>query len=115
MSLSLYTDVQVPAALTEALRKRSLDVQTSQEDGTRTWADEAILARAVELDRLLLTQDEDFLAIGAEWQRIGREFPGVFFARQGLPIGRLTRDLELYLSCCTAEELRNRVIHLPIQ
>ena len=99
MSLSLYMDVQVPGPLTEALRERSLDVLSSQEDGTRTLADEALLKRAVELGRLLLTQDEDFLVIGAAWQQTGREFPGVFFARQGLPIGRLTRDVELYLTC----------------
>jgi hypothetical protein len=115
MSLPLYMDVHVPAALTEALRERSLDVVTSQEDGTRTRDDESLLQRAAETGRLLLTQDEDFLAIAAKWQQTGRAFPGLFFARQGLPVGRLTKDLELYLSCCTADELRNRVIHLPIQ
>ena len=110
----LYMDVHVPAGVTNGLRARGINVLTSQTDGTREDDDEAILVRAVSLDRLFLTQDEDFLAIATEWQRAGRDFPGVFFARQGLDVGRLVLDLEIYLSCCTAEELRNRVVHLPI-
>jgi hypothetical protein len=34
MPLSLYMDVHVPAAITAGLRRRGVDVLTSQEDGT---------------------------------------------------------------------------------
>lgn len=115
MALAICMDVHVPQSLARALRERSIDVLTSQEDGTREADDESLLERAASLGRLLLTQDEDFLAIIPRWQQSGREFPGVFFARQGLPIGRLAGDLELCLTCCSAEELRRRVIHLPLR
>lgn len=114
MALAVYMDVHVPAAVTQGLRERSIDVRTSQDDGTRTEPDETLLLRTVELGRLLFTQDEDFLVIVREWQASGREFPGVFFARQGHPPGRLITDLELHLVCCTADELRNRLIFLPL-
>lgn len=60
-------DVHVPAAITEGLRGRGVDVLTSQEDGTRRWEDDALPVRATELQRILFTQDEDLLRIAADW------------------------------------------------
>lgn len=37
-------DVNVPAAITSGLRRYGIDVLTSQEDGTREWDDDALLA-----------------------------------------------------------------------
>ncbi len=59
MSLRLYMDVHVPAAITEGLRRRAIDVLTSQEDGTRQADDEQLLKRSTELERVLVSQDED--------------------------------------------------------
>lgn len=116
MPLALYMDVHVPVAVTESLRRRGLDVLTSQQDGTATGSDEVLLALASELGRLLFSQDQDFLAIAADWQRDGRTFAGVVFApQQGVSLGRLADDLELLLTCCEAEELRDRVIYLPLR
>ena len=80
MPSRLYMDVHVPAPVTEGLRRRGVDVLTSQEDGTRTATDAALLARAVELGRVLYSQDEDLLVLAAEWQTEGREFPGLIYA-----------------------------------
>jgi hypothetical protein len=59
MAVPLYMDVHVPAAITEGLRRRGVDVLTSQADGTRRADDETLLARATELGRTLFSQDED--------------------------------------------------------
>lgn len=116
MALSLYVDVHVPVAVTESLRRRGLDVLTSQDDGTATLDDEVLLARATELGRVLFSQDHDFLRIAAEWQRDGRRFVGlVFAAQQGVSLGRLADDLELLLTCCEPDELRDRVTYLPLR
>ena len=48
MALSYYMDVHVPIAITEGLRRRGIDVLTSQEDGTREVDDETLLERASE-------------------------------------------------------------------
>jgi hypothetical protein len=42
-------DVHVPAAITHELRRRGIDVLTSQEDGTRESTDELLLLRAAQL------------------------------------------------------------------
>jgi predicted nuclease of predicted toxin-antitoxin system len=114
--LALYIDVHVPMAVTESLRRKGLDILTSQDDGTATQDDEVLLARANELGRVLFSQDQDFLRITAEWQRTGRPFVGVLFAaQQGVSLGRLADDLELLLTCCEPEELRDRVTYLPLR
>jgi hypothetical protein len=60
MPLTLYMDVHVPIVVTESLRRKGLDVLTSQDDGTATLDDETLLARASELGRVLFSQDQDF-------------------------------------------------------
>jgi len=92
MPLALYMDVHVSAAITTGIRRRGIDVVTSQEDGTRQAADEELLGRATELGRILVSQDEDLLGITREWQRGQRSFTGLIFAhQQGASIGRCVR------------------------
>ena len=116
MVRGLYMDVHVPSAITEGLRRRGIDVLTSQDDGTREADDDVLLTRATGFDRLIFTQDEDFLKLSPAWQASGKPFTGIVFAHQmGASIGRLIEDLELLALCATAEELSNRVIHLPLR
>jgi len=81
-------DVHIPIAITEGLRRRNIDVLTSQEDATRELDDEPLLARATELGRLLFTQDQDFLKVSPRWQQTGRPFVGILYAhQQGVSLG----------------------------
>jgi hypothetical protein len=108
-------DVHIPVLVTQSLRRGGLDVLTSQEDGTAALDDEALLSRAVDLNRVLFSQDQDFLRIAAEWQAMGRWFPGVLFSPQrGVSLGRLAADAELLLTCCDLQEVENRVTYLPL-
>jgi predicted nuclease of predicted toxin-antitoxin system len=71
VSIPLYMDHHVDAAITDGLRRRGIDVLTSREDGTDTWEDEPLLERATLLGRVLFTQDDDFLAIAHRVQATG--------------------------------------------
>jgi Domain of unknown function (DUF5615) len=115
MPLALYTDVHVPAAVTEGLRRSLIDVRTAQADAAGLLSDEELLSRATGMNCVLLTQDADFLEITARWQRQNISFSGVLFAPQGMPIGRIIEDAELCLAGLTAAEIRNRLIHLPLR
>lgn len=108
-------DVHVPIAITEGLRRRGIDVLTSQEDGTREVDDESLLARARELDRVLFSQDQDLLRIANTWQSSGRPFAGFVFAQQRqINIGLCIEDLELLAQCCTSSEITDCVYFLPL-
>jgi predicted nuclease of predicted toxin-antitoxin system len=75
-------DQHVPVAVSNGLRLREVNVLTAFEDGSSALEDEALLARATALGRVLVTQDEDFLGIAIEWQRDGRDFAGIVYAHQ---------------------------------
>jgi Domain of unknown function (DUF5615) len=110
-----YMDVHVPSSITAALRRRGIDVITSQEDGTRNSSDVELLARATQLNRVLFTQDFDLLRIASQWQKEGSAFAGVVFAhQQGIGIGQCIQDLELLSKCASADELRIQVVYLPL-
>lgn len=108
-------DHHVPAAITEGLRLRGVDVLTCHEDGTSELDDALLLQRATELDRVLFTQDFDLLTAAKEWQDSGREFAGIFYGHQlQLTIGQAVRDLEIATQVLDLEDMRNRVEYLPL-
>jgi hypothetical protein len=78
-------------------------------------SDDDLLTQATALERVLLTQDADFLEIAARRQRQGIAYSGILFAPQGPPIGQLIEDAELCLAGMRAEEFRNCLVHLPFR
>jgi hypothetical protein len=54
MVLRLYMDVHVPKAISIRLKLKGIDVLTAQEDNATLFADTDLLARATELDRVLV-------------------------------------------------------------
>ena len=113
MSLSLYMDHHVPAAITRGLRKRGVDVITAYEDGRARTSDEELLDRATELGRILVTRDEDFLSIANKWNTANRHFPGIAYLVQ-ITIGRIVNDLHLIVEASKPEELAEQIIYLPL-
>lgn len=115
MSLKLYMDVQVDAAITKGLRGRGLDVLTAQQDGTATLPDPQLLDRALQLGRVVFTRDKDFLREAAQRQRSGQAFAGVVYAHQlNASAGRCVTDLELIALLEEPADYLNRVQYLPL-
>ncbi len=107
-------DVNVPGLVTSQLRQRKIDVLTAQEDAANQMEDEALLARARQLDRILFTLDADFLAITQRWLSTGREFNGVLFGTRQLAINAYIADLELISRLTLPSEWVNKVGYLPL-
>jgi hypothetical protein len=115
LSIKLYMDVHVKAAITEGLRKRGVEVLTAQEDGSRRLLDADLLNRATELGRVLFTQDKDLLREGTARQRSGGTFSGVIYAhQQEVSIGQCVHDLEVIALAGEPEDLADRVEYLPL-
>lgn len=108
-------DVHIRRAVTSALRLRSIDVLTAQEDGAAELDDDRLLQRATALGRVLVSQDEDLLREGARRRREHREFSGLIYAHQlRVTIGRMVEDLELIATATSKEEWYGRIEYLPI-
>src|SRR5262245_63467155 len=91
-------DHHVPSAITAGVRRRGVDVRTALEDEAALFDDNALLARATLLGRVLFSQDEDLLAIAHQWLLAGRDFAGVAYAHQlSISIGQAVRDLEFQM------------------
>jgi predicted nuclease of predicted toxin-antitoxin system len=75
-------NTHVHRAITIGLRLRGVDVLTVQEDGLTATPDSLILDRALELNRVMFSQDQDFLIEAHHRQNTGIPFAGVIYTRQ---------------------------------
>ena len=92
--LKVYADEHVIAPLVEALRKRGMDVVTVQERGREGADDAALLAEAFHEQRIMLTNDQDFLVLAAQHAARGNAFAPIFFwPQQQRQIGELIRRI----------------------
>lgn len=115
MSINLYMDENVPLPVTEGLRRRDVDVLRVQDDSRKGTPDNIVLDRAAELQRVVFTQDEDFLAIANGRQQEGVNFAGVIYAhQQSVTVGDCIRDLEIIAKVNEPEDLANCVQYLPL-
>jgi predicted nuclease of predicted toxin-antitoxin system len=108
-------DHNVHAGITQGLRDRDVDCLTAMEDSRASADDTAILLRAAALDRVVFTQDVDFLVIASAWIASGHPFAGVIYASQmGITIGHAITDLELFAKALDQEDMRNVLERLPL-
>ena len=108
-------DVHIRRAVTSALRLRSIDVLTAQEDGAAELDDDRLLERATELGRVLVSQDDDLLREGARRLKEHRFFSGVIYCHQlRITIGQMVEDLALIAAATNNEEWVGRIEYLPL-
>jgi hypothetical protein len=90
-------------------------VLTAQEDGASRLPDEALLERASQLGRPLVTHDIRLLAMAQRWQLQGRPFCGVIFGHlMQASIGECVRDLELIAKATDPQDWASAVLRLPL-
>jgi len=108
VTIALYLDEHVPLAITEGLRRRGVDVLAVQADDRRGDSDTALLDRALELGRIMFSQDEDFPIEAARRQAAGIDFAGVIYARQtAVSVGDCVRDLEVIAKVAEPKDFFN--------
>jgi hypothetical protein len=113
--LTLYMDHHVHRDITQSLRERSIDVITAHEDGYDQAPDPELLDRASALGRVLFSQDTDLLIEATRRQRQGIPFGGVIYGHQlHVPLGTCVLHLELIAKTCSAEEVQDQVVYLPL-
>jgi predicted nuclease of predicted toxin-antitoxin system len=72
-------DTQLPAAMADWLRERSLEVEHVLEINLAQASDASVWKHATNVGAVIISKDEDF----AEWVRRGRKGPSVVWIRIG--------------------------------
>lgn len=103
--ITFYLDEHVPRAVAEGLRRRGVDVLTTQEAGLLEAGDEQHLAVALRDGRIIFTQDADFLRLHAA----GRPHGGIVYAPQHTAIGAIVRSLMLIHDVLDPEDMAGHV------
>ena len=115
MSVGLYFDHNARPQIADGLRRRDVDVLLAREDGAERMADERLLERATSLGRVVFTEYKAFLAIANRWLEPRPHFAGVIYVRQRrLSIGQAIEQLELIAKVYEPDEMRKRIIYLPL-
>lgn len=112
--LAYYFDHDVHGDIVRGLRRRGIDLMTAYEDGRHRADDEKILARSSELQRVLVTHDDDLLRIAKQWQSAASHFAGLIFVYQyALNIGLAVQFLHTLAEATSPTQVSNAVIYAP--
>jgi hypothetical protein len=104
--IRFHLDENVDPAIASGLRRRGVDASTSHETELLEAPDEQQLAYALAQSRVLVTHDEDFLAIA----KPGVEHAGIAYCHPELrSIGQIISGLMLIHDCLTPDDMRNHV------
>ncbi len=107
--IRFHLDEQVKSVIARELRRRGIDVTTTVEVGLRTQSDKAQLTFICQEERVLFTQDDDFLRIAS----LTNDHPGIAYCQQGTrSIGQIIESLVLIYEVYTPEEMVGRVEYL---
>ena len=107
-SIRFYTDEHIARAIVRGLRQRGVDVLTVSEAGMLGASDKDHLAKAREENRVVFTQDDDFLRLAAA----GAEHTGIVYASQDTSITQIVYGLMLIHQVLEPEEMIGHIEYL---
>lgn len=107
--LRFHLDEHVSPAVAEGLRRRGIDVTTTQEKKLLGADDGDHLAFALREQRVLVTHDRDF----PRRHTAGAKHAGIAYCyQQKYSVGALVHVLLLMRNCLSAEEMQNTLEYL---
>ncbi|MFB6178599.1 MAG: DUF5615 family PIN-like protein [Halorientalis sp.] len=102
MTRPLYCDESIWIPVADGLRRRGWDVHTARDEGTLGDPDREQLQFAAENDWILVTFDDDFLAL-VEGE--GLDNAGIIFVQQaGRQIGDVVKAIDAHLETRPADD-----------
>ena len=103
--IKLQADEHIPSAVIVGLQRRGIDVLSTSQASLLGATDEQQLIFAAENQRVLITQDDDFLILHAQ----GMTHSGIIFVQSGRAIGTMVRGIHLITQVLTTEDMQNHV------
>lgn len=104
-NIKFQTDEHIPSAVITGLQRRNIDVLSTPQAGLLGASDVDQLAFARQQQRVMVTQDDDFLTLHAQ----GIKHTGIIFVQPGKSIGYMVRGLHFIYQMMTAETMDNHV------
>lgn len=116
MSVAFYFDENTSNAVAVGVQRAGIDVLRVQDDDRRGISDVLLFVRAIELDRLIFTHDDDLIQIARQRESSGQDHASVVYVHQRrLTIGQQIAALILLAQSLKRHQLHNQVIFLPYQ
>jgi hypothetical protein len=116
--LRLASDADVPGSLIRALRRvdDGPDLERVQDHLPEGTADPDVLAWAAAEGRVLLTRDRStMIGFARARTRAGEVMPGLIVVSNAQAVRAAVDELVLICGCCGDDELRGRVVFLPLK
>ena len=108
-TIRFHLDENCPRTFALGLRRLGIDVTTTPEAGLIKSSDPEQLSRALDQNRVLFTQDEDFLVLHAA----GTPHAGIIYCKKDTrSIGEMIRGLELAWEIYKPEDLAGQVEYI---
>lgn len=105
-TIRFHLDEHVPHAVADGLRRLGIDVTTTTDAGLLGADDTAQVAFGVTEQRVIFTEDDDFLRLASQ----GAEHAGLVYCHQNSrSIGQVVRALELVWEVYEPAEMANRI------
>lgn len=104
--IRLHLDENVDHAVAHGLRLRGIDVTTSTDADLIGDTDDEQLSYALRENRVIFTQDQDFL----RHHQAGTEHAGIVYSRQGArSVGEIVRFLHFMNDCLEPADMHGKV------
>jgi predicted nuclease of predicted toxin-antitoxin system len=104
--IKFHLDENVSNAIADGLRRRGIDVTTTPEMGLISASDEEQVAFALTEERVIFTQDDDFLRL----HQVGVNHCGITYCRQrSRTIGEIINTLALIWEWVELEDIKGKV------
>lgn len=113
--IQFYFDEHFRTAVIAGLRRRGIDILTVEEAGRRSLPDVEQLRDAAALGRVMVTHDQDYLFLAADFQQRGEDHAGIAFAdydKFSQSVGLLIRALQTLHGVYTATDMKNHLEYL---
>lgn len=104
--IRFYLDENIAPTVAEQLRQHDIDIITVRDLGQLGDSDVNHLHRASDMNRVLCTQDTDFLRLATEWMN----HAGIMFiSHRKASVGDIVRGLRLLHNENNAEQMQGQV------
>lgn len=104
--ITFHLDESVDHAVARGLRLRGIDVTTATDAGLIAASDQQQIAFALTENRVVFTQDQDFL----RHHQAGDQHAGIVYSQQGAhSIGEIVRYLHFLSDCLEPQDMRGQL------